>query len=124
MASGFSPAVSRDGRWIAFQIKRGDNTYVAVMPATGGEMVQVNAEPGQSWLYDWSPDSDKVLFAGQRDGLWNIYWVSRSTKEQKRITNLAKLNSFVRYPTWSPLNDKVAFEYSETTGNIWIADLK
>lgn len=29
-----------------------------------------------------------------------------------------KLNSYVRYPTWSPLGDKIAFEYAETTGNI------
>lgn len=121
--AGF-PCWSPDGQWIAMQLKRGDHTYVAGMPAVGGEPVQLNADAGQSWIYDWSPDSDKVLFAGQRDGIWNIYWVSRTTKEQGKLTDFTKLNSFVRYPTWSPLNDQIAFEYSETTGNIWMADLK
>jgi len=27
-------------------------------------------------------------------------------------------------PAWSPLGNQIAFEYAETTGNIWIADLK
>lgn len=29
-----------------------------------------------------------------------------------------------RQNLWSPLNDQIAFEYSETTGNVWMADLK
>jgi Tol biopolymer transport system component len=122
-AAGF-PCWSPDGKWIAFQIKRGDDTFVAVMPREGGEIVQLNSDAGQSWIYDWSPNSEEIIYAGQRGGIWNIYSVSRITKQQRQFTNFTKLNSFVRYPTWSPLNDQIAFEYSETTGNIWMADLK
>ena len=118
------PAFSPDGKTIAFQMKRGDSTYIMVMPSEGGTPVQLTFDKGQSWLYDWSPDGDKILFAGQRDGFWNVYWVSRSTKKQQQLTDYTKLNSFVRYPAWSPLGNQIAYEYSETTGNIWIADLK
>ena len=118
------PAWSPDGKHIAFQMKRGDDTHVMVMPSEGGTLVQLTFDKGQSWIYDWSPDGDKILFAGQRDGFWNIRWVSRSTKKQQQLTNYKKLNSFVRYPAWSPLGNQIAYEYSETTGNIWIADLK
>jgi Tol biopolymer transport system component/DNA-binding winged helix-turn-helix (wHTH) protein len=122
-AAGF-PCWSPDGNWIAFQQKRGEHTFVAVMPRSGGDSVQLNNDPGQTWIYDWSPDSDEVVFAGQRDGIWNVYAVSRTTRRQRQLTNFTKLNSFVRYPSWSPLNDQIVFEYSETTGNIWMADLK
>lgn len=118
------PAWSPDGKHIAFQMKRGDDTHVMVMPSEGGTPVQLTFDKGQSWVYDWSPDGDKILFAGFRDGLWNIHWVSRSTKKQQQLTHYKKLNSFVRYPAWSPLGNQIAYEYSETTGNIWIADLK
>jgi len=118
------PTWSPDGKYIALQIKRGDDTHVMIMPSEGGMPVQLTFDKGQSWIYGWSPDGDKILFAGQRDGFWNAWWVSRSTKKQQQLTDYKKLNSFVRYPAWSPKGDQIAYEYSETTGNIWVADLK
>ncbi|MGI8789195.1 MAG: hypothetical protein ACR2HG_15760 [Pyrinomonadaceae bacterium] len=58
------------------------------------------------------------------NGVWNLYWVSRSTRQNKQLTIYTKLNSYVRHSTWSHPGDKIAFEYAETKGNIWIADLK
>ncbi|MGI8469338.1 MAG: TolB family protein [Pyrinomonadaceae bacterium] len=69
-------------------------------------------------MHGWSPDDNKILFAGQRDGFWNVWWVSRSTKKEQRLTDYKKLNSFARYPAWSPLGNQIVYEYSETTGNI------
>lgn len=115
---------SPDGKTLGFQIKRGDDTHIAVMPSEGGEITQLTFDKGQSWAHSFSPDGDKIVFAGFREGVWNLYWVSRSTKQQKQLTNYTKLNSYARYPSWSPLGNKIAFEYAETTGNIWIADLK
>jgi len=118
------PAWSPDGKWIAGELKRNDDTYIAVVPVEGGTPVALNSDRGQSWTGSWSPDGDKIVFAGSRNGIWNIYWISRSTKEQKQLTNYTKPNSFVRYPTWSPRGDQIVFEYSELTGNIWLAELK
>jgi Tol biopolymer transport system component/DNA-binding winged helix-turn-helix (wHTH) protein len=118
------PAWSPDGKWIAFQMKRGEDSHVGIAPGEGGAFVQLTFDKGQSWVHDWSPDGDKIIFAGQRDGLWNIYWVSRSTKEVKRLTNFTKLNSYVRFPAWSPLSDRIVYEYAETTGNIWMIELR
>lgn len=118
------PAWSPDGRLLAFQMKRGEDTHVAIMPSGVGEIKQLTFDKGQSWVYDWSPDGDKIVFAGQREGIWNVYWVSRSSGQQKQLTNFTKLNSYVRYPAWSPLNDKIVYEYAETTGNIWMIELK
>jgi TolB protein len=121
--AGFS-CWSPDNKTLGFEIKRGDDTHVAIMPAEGGEITQLTFDKGQSWTGDFSPAGEKIVFAGFRNGVWNLYWVSRSTKQQKQLTNYTKLNSYVRYPAWSPIGNQITFEYAETTGNIWIADLK
>ena len=121
--SGF-PAWSPDSRWLAVEVKRGDDTKVAVMPSGGGELTLLTNEAGDSWPHSWSPDGDKIAFAGRRGSVWNIYWISRSTRQQKQLTNYTKLNAFVRYPAWSPLGNQIVYEYNEVTGNIWTAELK
>jgi Tol biopolymer transport system component len=118
------PAWSPDGKWIAAELKRNDDTYVALVPVDGGTVVQLNSDQGQSWTGSWSPDGDKIAYAGSRNGVWNIWWISRSTRKQEQLTTYTKPNSFVRYPTWSPRGDQIVYEYSELTGNIWMADLK
>ncbi len=119
-AAGF-PCWSRDGQTIAFEMKRGPDDYLMLIPSQGGQPAQLISEKGKSWPHDFSPDGDKIVFAGQRDGIWNIYWISISTKVQKQLTNYSKQNGFVRYPAWSP--NQIVYEYAETTGNIWMLEL-
>ena len=121
--AGF-PAWSPDSRWIAVQIKRGDNTHVGVIQANGGEIVPLTNEKGQSWVNGWAGDNDRIVFAGQRNGVWNVYSVSRSTREVRQLTHFDKINTYVRYPSISPAGDQVAYEYAETTGNVWMVELK
>jgi Tol biopolymer transport system component/DNA-binding winged helix-turn-helix (wHTH) protein len=118
------PCWSPDGQYVAVEMKRGDDTYIAFIPRDGGPHTQLTFERGQSWPGSWSPDSDKVAFAGQRDGVWNIWWVSRKTKAELQVTNYTKPNAYVRYPAWSPRGDQIVYEYAETTGNIWMMELK
>ncbi len=122
-AMGF-PCWSPDGKFLAFEVKRGDATHVGMMPSAGGDVVQLTSAHGQSWPHSWSPDGDKIAFAGFRDGFWNVWWVSRTSRALKRVTNYTKLNAFVRYPAWSPQGDRIVYEYTETTGNIWLMELK
>jgi len=118
------PCWSPDGKFLAFEIKRGDDTNVAIIPSSGGTPIQLTSDHGQSWSNDWSPDGDKIVFAGLRNGVWNLWWVSRRDKTEKQITNYTKTNSYVRYPTWSPRGDQIAYEYTETTGNIYLMRMK
>lgn len=118
------PCWSPDGQWLAFEMRRGENSYVTIMPSAGGTPTQLTFDPGESWSHDWSPDSSKIVFAGLRNGVWNIYWVSRDGHVQKQLTNYSKLNAFARYPTWSPLGDRIVYEYSEFKSNIWLMELK
>jgi Tol biopolymer transport system component len=117
------PVWSNDGRQLAFEIKNGDTTHMAVVSATGGTPRVVTADGGESWPYGWSPDNDKILFAGLRGGVWNVWWVSTSTAVTRQLTNYASPHLFVRYPAWSPSGDRIAYELGTVTGNIWIGSL-
>ncbi|HZS08133.1 MAG TPA: LpqB family beta-propeller domain-containing protein [Blastocatellia bacterium] len=118
------PCWSPDGKFLAFEMTRGDDTHIAVIPSDGGPYTQLTTDRGQSWPGSWSPDGDKIAFAGLRDGVWNVWWVSRRDGTRQRVTNYTKPNTYVRYPTWSPLGRQIAYEFAETKGNIWMMELK
>jgi len=117
------PVWSPDSRTIAFELKKGDATNVAVVPASGGAPKMLTASAGESWPYSWSPDGDKIAFAALREGSWNLWWVSVATAGSSQLTHDTSSNTFVRYPAWSPAGDRIAFERGTVTGNIWIAQL-
>jgi Tol biopolymer transport system component/serine/threonine protein kinase len=117
------PAWSPDGGLLALEMKRGEHTHIAVVPSGGGTPVPLTSADGQSWPFSWSPDGDAIAFAGWRDGVWNVWTVSRSTRKQTRLTDHTRLSAYVRTPAFSPRGDRVVYEYAETTGNIWLVDL-
>jgi Tol biopolymer transport system component len=122
-AMGFA-CWSPDSKFIAFETKRGDDNLLSIISSTGDGYTQLNSGHGQSWPHSFSVDGDKIAYAGFRNGVWNVWWYSLSTKEEKQVTNYKKINSFVRYTSWSPLGNQIVYEYAETTGNIWMVELK
>ncbi|MFI5180832.1 MAG: winged helix-turn-helix domain-containing protein [Thermoanaerobaculia bacterium] len=117
------PCWSRDGRTLAVEVMRPPDMVLATIPASGGLPAALVREPGQSWPSDWSPDGERICFAGQRDGIWNVYWVARRGGPARRLTENTTRRVFLRYPVWSPQNDRIVYEHSETTGNVWSLDL-
>jgi Tol biopolymer transport system component/DNA-binding winged helix-turn-helix (wHTH) protein len=111
---------SPDGKTIAFE----DEFKIAVVPSTGGPVTVLTAGNRPSLPNDWAPDGDKIVFAGLRNGVWNVWWVSRSTRQEHQVTHYTRENIQLLYPDWSPRGDQIAYEYSETTGNIWLMRVK
>ena len=118
------PCWSPDGKLLALGMTRGADANIAIMPSTGGAVTQLTFRHGLNSPYDWSPDGDKIIFAGQNDSIWNVYWISLTTKQEKQLTHYTKRNEYVRYPAWSPLGNQIVYEYAETTGNVWLMELK
>ena len=116
------PRWSPDGRTLAVEVHREPDWVLATVPATGGPPSMLVEEKGQSWPYDFSPDGERISFAGQRDGIWNLYWVARKARTVRRLTDNTQRRTFLRYPAWSPPGDQIVYERSETTGNIWLLD--
>jgi Tol biopolymer transport system component len=80
--------------------------------------VNVVSQPG------WSPDDGKLVFAAERDGFWDLWWVSRDGGPLHQVTDLPKkFNLYLRYPDWSPAGDRIVYEYGEILGELRMLDL-
>jgi len=117
------PFWSPDSQWIAADEQVAQKSNVVIFPAAGGEVQTLVDNFDEAWPSGWAPDNDRIIFAGQRKGVWNVYWVSRSTHKIVQLTHFDSQSAFVRYPSWSPLNNQVVFERNELTANIYTAEL-
>ena len=113
------PRWSRGGEWLAVNVKRSEDTQVGVVSAQGGPVELLTLGQGIRWPYTFSPDGERVAFAGGLRGerAWNIYSVSRRTKEVKQLTHFTTGNA--RYPAWSPRGRRIVFTRAERTGSLW-----
>ena len=115
------PAWSPDGKWLAVEVKRGDNIHIGVVPREGGPMEMLTEGFGQNWPRSWSPDGESIAFAGERGGVWNVWQVARRTKAMTMLTHFTSASGYVRYPVWSPRSRRMVFERSVRTSSVWTA---
>jgi Tol biopolymer transport system component/DNA-binding winged helix-turn-helix (wHTH) protein len=117
------PVWSPDGRQIAVEVMRGGDTRVGLLAASGGPVRDVVSTPGQNWPHSFSPDGRRIALAGQRRGVWNVYWAPVAGGAEQPVTSYDSPAIYVRYPDWSPLGDRIAYEYAESASTVWVADL-
>jgi Tol biopolymer transport system component/DNA-binding winged helix-turn-helix (wHTH) protein len=117
------PRWSQDGRWLAVNLKRGEDAHVGVVSAEGGPVEQLTFGHGIRWPYTFSPDGDRIAFAGglQGESVWNIYSVSRRTREVTQLTRFS--SGGARFPAWSPRGNRIVFTGAERTGGLWTVKL-
>jgi Tol biopolymer transport system component len=118
------PCWSRDGKWIAAERRVGESAQLVLVPASGGSVQSLVSHAGQNWPYSFSPDSRRIAFASQRDGVWNLYWVDRVTGKEQQLTANRLVRSYLRYPEWSPKGDRIVHEYAEARGNLFVVELR
>ncbi len=117
------PRISHDGKWICYETIFGGRSDLSLMPVAGPESKEPLAM-GTFFVNSWSPDDDKIAYAGFEDGVWNLFWISRTTKEKRQLTRNAAPRVYLRYPVWSPDGKKMAYEFNESKGNVYIARVK
>ena len=118
------PEYSRDGAWLAVQVDQPHGmTQIGLMPASGGP-VRIIKDGGVNYSWSFSPDDSKILYAGLENDVWNIYWVSIRTHEIRRLTDYRNLRTYVRYPDWALTGDKIVYEFNESKGNVYVAELR
>ena len=117
------PAPSPDGRWIAYEATRGDRVQVGIMDRNGGHQEMLTDDPGINWANSWASDNRRIAYASYRDGVWNLYWIDRVTRERKQITHHTAYGSFVRNPAWRPGTEQMVYEYSQVKGNVYLLNL-
>ncbi|WP_321478342.1 winged helix-turn-helix domain-containing protein [uncultured Paludibaculum sp.] len=116
------PLWAPDGRWVVGEIRTGTDTNLALLPLEGGAPVVLTEGRGHAWPGSWAADGDRIAYAGLRGGVWNLFWVSRSTRKTQQLTHNESLAVYLRYPAWSPVSDRIVFERGEVRSNVFLLE--
>lgn len=76
------PAISPNGETIAFTYK-GD---LFTVPTNGGKATQLTTHPGHDTQPIWSPNGQKIVFASDRNGNFDIYVMDKEGGTPKQLT--------------------------------------
>lgn len=99
------PAISPDGKFIAFTYK-GD---IYIGSSDGGSVRQLTTNSSYETMPSWSPDNTKIAFVTNRHGNFDIYTVPVAGGVVTRVT---KHSSPDIWPTWSPDGTEIYFTAS------------
>lgn len=113
--------VSPDGKEIAFVV-RGE---VFVASTEFGDTRRITDTPTQERSVQFSPDGRKLVFAGERDGAWNLYEAAIEGRREDVPHFFAAPELTLRtvlangqenfQPRWSPDGKEIAFLENRTT---------
>ena len=108
------PALSPDGRSVAFVSNRDGQWDIYVGLVGGGSLVRITNDPNVEMRPRWSPDGAHLLYARLNDaGLFDLWVVPALGGAARRLV----LNG--AYPTWSPDGRSIAYSAG---GVIWTCD--
>jgi Tol biopolymer transport system component len=113
LVAGRDPALSLDGTYLAYAATVNGTSQVFVIPAQGGDPVQVTSEAVYAGQPDWSPDGRELAYVAERDGNWDIWLVSLDDGDPLRLTDDPAMDWA---PAWSPDGSWLAF-VSDRGGN-------
>lgn len=107
VAEGHSPALSPDGRTVAFVHKDSEKvTDVWLAPAGGGTPKRAIALMGDERELAWSPDGARLAFVSHRG---THSYVGVYAPATTSVTWLAPAGNIDGWPRWSPDGARVAF---------------
>ena len=92
--SCYAPKVSPDGKWIAFERFNEDrpghrNQVLALLPATGGEPIELTASLDRSVEnFKWSDDAQHIYFTLLKDGNVQLWRVAVADNKIEQLTAL------------------------------------
>jgi dipeptidyl aminopeptidase/acylaminoacyl peptidase len=119
---------SPDGKWIAFVSDRDGWDHLYVMPAAGGEPVQITKGKFEAWRPSWSPDSTRIVFDANepsRPGTRHLGIAtigsdpSRATV--KTVTSGRGTNTWA---SWSPDGKRLVYQHTDpqSSADLFVID--
>jgi dipeptidyl aminopeptidase/acylaminoacyl peptidase len=113
--SGAQP--SPDGKWIAFLSDRDGWDHLYVMPAAGGDPVQITKGKFEAWRPQWSPDSQRIAFDANSEGKYGVRQLYVATiggnPSRARIAQLTTERGTNIAPQWSPDGKRLVYQHTD-----------
>ena len=116
--SGAQPWPSPNGKWIAFLTDRDGWDHLYVMPANGGDAVQITKGKFEAWRPEWSHDSTRIAFdanepdhpGDRRIGIARI----GDDPAHASVAYITTGSGTNIEPHWSPDDSKLVFQHTDT----------
>jgi Tol biopolymer transport system component/DNA-binding SARP family transcriptional activator len=105
-------ALSRDGRWLAFDSDRGGRQAIYRVPLSGGEPEPLSADSGDAFMPSWSPDGRVIAYYRFREGRRRLFVMP---VDGARPSAVAPDSANQRFPDWAPDGRHLVF-HSDRTG--------
>ncbi len=118
-AMNVEPAVSPDGKQIAFSSDRAGRPNVFIMNVDGSSAKRITFAGKYNASPAWSPDGKTLAFAGFDADHFDIFTIALEGGGLKRLTDARKANgkaSNNESPSWSPDGRQILFS-SDRTGH-------
>ncbi len=111
-----------DGKQLGISSSADENkgqSVVYTVPVTGGVPKKITTE-SPSYFHGWSPDSQYLLYTGQRNGDFDIHQISKDGGKEIRLTDAKGLDDG---PEYSPDGKYIYFCSTRTgTMQVWRMD--
>ncbi|MBI3262502.1 MAG: S9 family peptidase [Acidobacteria bacterium] len=121
---------SPDGKWIAFVSDRDGWDHLYVMPASGGDAVQVTKGRFEAWRPVWSPDSQRIAFDANRPDRYGDrhLYVATIAGNPSRTTIAAVTSGRGTNisPQWSPDGSRLVYQHTDphNSADLFVVDAK
>ena len=111
------PAVSPDGRRLAFASDRGGTWDLYVMDTDGGQTVKLTDDAAHNIHPSFSPDGTRLVYCsyGSMSGTWELVLIDLAQPTKKRIIGHGL------FPVWSPTEDTIVFQRARERGSRWFS---
>lgn len=116
-ANDAQPAVSPDGKSVAFSSDRAGHWDIWIIDIDGRNPRQITGSPMPELHPSWSPDGKRLVYCRvhPREGRGEL-WISET--ENPGVKRLLGEGLF---PAWSPTGDQIAFQRARSRGSRWFS---
>ncbi len=98
------PAVSPDGKRIAFASSRNGDYEIYLMNLFGSDPQRLTTSRGLDIRPRWSPDGSRIIFTSNRHGNYEVFVMTSDGMNPTRLTDNEERDD---YPTWHPDGKRV-----------------